>query len=181
MVEGQAEFADLLVELLEGEKAILEINRRVDGDRRRALRKPAEAFHLVLVIGGDLFAGTGDAQPVKEFEKIAADALEQVAAGALLWSLFRPIGEMRLGDAGGFLDGCDLEGVGKRRVRAGITGHVTTGDEGNLVAEIGELVVHRSGGKQENLGAGTGADDILDEPLIPGAFFGFARTCRGLA
>ena len=87
---------------------------------------------------------------------------------------------MALGYAGGVLDRGDAECILKGLVGNLIAGHVAARDEGDLVAEVGELVVDRGGGEQQHLGADTLPDDVLHEPLVTGAadafigVFGFA-------
>ena len=55
--------------------------------------------------------------------------------------------------------------------------NITPGNEGNLIAEIRELVVHRRSRQEKDLGLDAGADDYLIKPF---AFAEFSARVRAL-
>ena len=171
--EGQGLGADLGVELLEGEEVGLQVDGRVDRGGLGAPGKAAEALHLGGVVGRDLPAGAGDAQAVEELEEIAADRGDEVARLPLLGRALGPGGEVGLGLGDGALDRRDAEAGLERGVGGGVVDDVGAGDEGDLVAQIGELVVDGRGGEQQHLRADAAGDDVLHEPLV-------ARPARGV-
>ncbi|OQA30347.1 MAG: hypothetical protein BWY57_02897 [Betaproteobacteria bacterium ADurb.Bin341] len=100
--------------------------------------------------------------------------MDQVFLLALGGRLLCPRGEPRLCVARCRFETADAEVVREGFVGLGIAGHVATGDEGYLVAQVGELIVHRRGGEQEDLGADAGLDDVLDQTLVAGDSCGLA-------
>jgi len=181
VVEGETEGADFFVEFLEGEEAVPKINGGVECLGGRALREAAEAGHFLGVIAGDLAAGAGDAEAVEQFEKVATDGRDEITSLALTGGAFGvgPAGEMSLGEAGRLFDGGDVEVFGEGGVGERIASHIAAGDEGDLVAQVGELVVHRCGGEKEDLGASAAGDNVLHQGLVAGAFLGFAGALGG--
>lgn len=129
MIECEGKGVDFRVDFLEGEEFVAEVDRRMDGHGSWTLRKASKALHFVLVVGGDLLAGAGDAKTVEEFKKVAADGLEEILCRALIGVFLGPGGEVALSDAGGVLDGSDAEGFLKGLVGRLAAGHVAADDE----------------------------------------------------
>ena len=96
------------------------------------------------------------------------------------WFL-RPARELGLSLPGGFLDAGDAEFLPECSVMlaAAVAGDIAASDEGNLVPQVGNLIVHRSGGEKQHLGFLAFLDDLLQQAFIAGpawraVFLGFA-------
>ena len=138
-----------------------QIDVGIHGVRRRTHREAAEADHLRLVMAGDMPAGTCDGQCIEQFQEIAAEDVDEVLFLALRRRLFCPGGETSLGVAGRGFQAPDAKVVRKSFVGLLVAGHVATGNEGDLVPQICQLVVDRRGREQEHLRADAGLDDVV--------------------
>ena len=96
---------------------------------------------------------------VEELEERRIELLQQFAGLALVGLLLRPEGEDLLRGGEGFPEAADADG-GREGVIA------IFGEEVELITEVFEVVVDRGGGKQQNLGANAGFDDVVHEPLV---------------
>ncbi|OQA28775.1 MAG: hypothetical protein BWY57_03455 [Betaproteobacteria bacterium ADurb.Bin341] len=150
VIERQAQGADLNVQLFKREETRFQINGGVYRFRSGAFRKAAELLHLARIVRGDLAAGACDTEAVQQLEEIAADRGDQLAGLALIGRALGPVGEVRLRLLHRFFHGGDAEGLRKGGVGNGVPRHVGTRDEGNLVAQVGQLVVDRGGGEQQD-------------------------------
>ena len=111
-------------------------------------------------MGLNVLAGTGDGDAVEQLEEFEVEGLEDGIRRAFFGRQLAPTGEGSLGLAENFLD--TVAGV---ELGAEFFGFAFVG-EGELVFEIGEAVVHRRGGKHQDLGLHAGADDLVHEPFV---------------
>src|SRR5690606_15986916 len=101
VIKRKLKARNLAVELLEGQKAVIEVDDGVFGLWRRSVREATEPLHLVLVIALYLAAGPGDAQGIEQPEKVAAEGRNQIAGCAFRDRLLRPDCELGLRLAAG--------------------------------------------------------------------------------
>ena len=97
--------------------------------------------------------------------------MDEIAGFALLCRLLRPIGEFGLSFPGGVLDAGDSEFFFESTIvfPVRVAGDIPAGNEGDLIPKIGDLVVDRGGGEQEDFGFLALLDDIFQQSLVSGA------------
>ena len=109
-------------------------------------------FHILFSGAQELYGLSDDVindiilATFEEVEEIAAQGRKQISGFPFSGRFFGPIGEVCLGLAAGFTNRVDAKGFGKGGVSPIIPGHVTSGDKGDLVAEIGQKRVKRAVG-----------------------------------
>ena len=83
--------------------------------------------------------------------------------------------------AGRLFDGLDFKTLVERHVRRCIARHVAAGNERDLIAQVGQLVVHRRGREQQDFCSDPLGDHFIDEFLVarlPG-FLSLSRRLPG--
>ncbi len=157
-VGGQVQAADLEVDVGDGREHAGAVDVGLDVDGLEAVGEAAGLLDPVVLL--DVLARAGDGEQVEEGEVVEAEHVDEARGRSFGFVEGEPAVELLLGQAGGAVDAADAV------VEEG--GVVALGDEGDLVAQVGQPVVHRCGGEHEHPGLDAFADDPAHEAVVAG-------------
>ena len=163
-IDGERQGAEAVEDFIETDDVLAVGELAVERQRLESLGEFADV--LGVVEGLDVAARAGDGDAVQQFEKIEVERVENGGGGALFGRQGGPRIEGGLGAAENFVDVLFRTEFRLELVRLAFV------SEGELVAEIGETVVHRGGGKHEDFRFHAGSNDLVHQPRVAGfAFF----------
>ena len=113
-----------------------------------------------IVILFNVLARTGDCNGVKQLEKVEIKAGKQLLSGPFLGGQIAPVVEDLLRRTENLLDGVAEFHIGFELPRIALVGQL------QLVFQVSEAVVHRSGREHQHLRLYTGLDDVLHQALV---------------
>lgn len=161
LVLGERELGDHVVELGDRRQLAFQVDGRLERQGRPASREGPARGAVVL---RDVLAAARDGQHVEQLEVVGVHRVNEALGRAIGVGELAPLVEPLLGDARHVGDRRDAVGIGEVRV-------VTLGDELDLVSQVEQAVVHRSGREHEHLGALARLDDVLDEARVAVGLF----------
>jgi len=157
-VGGQVEPANLQVDPANRRKLAFQVHVGLDVDGLQPLRKTPRLRGAVVFL--DVLARAGDGQQVQQLEVVEAKHFDQASRGAQVIIHIEPAIELLLRPPGGVVDAGDAL-VQQRSVDA-------LGGECDLIAQVGEPVVHRGGGQHQHARFDAGLDDAAHKPVVAG-------------
>ena len=156
-VGGEVQPPNLRVDLVDRGKLPIEIDVRLHVDRSQAFRKAARL--PVSVVFLQMTARTGDRKAVQKVEVVEPQHVDEPRRRTLSLAKLEPVVELLLRTLRRAVDTGHAV-IRQRRV-------VALGGEGDLVAQVGQAIVHGGGRQHENPRLHAVADDPLHEPVVP--------------
>ncbi len=155
-ISSQIQAADIVVDLPNRREAAGRVHVSLDVFGLEPLGEFAGFGSAVVLL--HMFTRTGNGQHVQQLEVVEPQHLRQHVLAASGVGQVQPLVELGLGQADGGLD------AGNALIDESPV--VALGDEGDLVLEVGQPVVHRRGGEHQHPGPYPRLDDPLHEPFV---------------
>ena len=157
-IGGKVQSPDFIIDFPDGTELTGAVHVRLDVDR---LEPVGELSGLGCpVIFFDMFTGPGDGEKIEELKIVKTQHVHQGAGCALAFIQREPSVKLLLREARGGVD------AGDAMVEEGSV--LPFGDEGYLVTQVREAVVHGRGGQHQNTGLDAFLDDAPHEAVVTG-------------